>query len=652
MDKLAFRQVHLDFHTSELIPRIGKRFDKKQFQNALKKGHVNSITIFSKCHHGWAYHPTAANEMHPHLDFDLMGEMLEACYEIGVQAPVYLSAGLDEKIARKHPDWLMRSKDESIGWGGNFMNPGYHTFCFNSPYLAILDAQVREVMEKYNPIEIFLDIVSPRICYCQNCIATIRERGLDPRDDQVMLDFAEEVYKKYYETMNSAVHDINPETRVFHNGGHIARGRRDLAFANTHLELESLPTGGWGYDHFPLSARYVQNLGMEFMGMTGKFHSSWGEFGGFKHPNALRYEAALSIANGAKCSIGDQMHPEGFLDDATYELIGAAYSEVEAKEQWCGDVTAVADVGVISTGGAGMSSAKTDAGVSRIMLEGKYLFDVLDLDCDFDKYKVLILADGVTIDGELKTKIDSFIAKGGKLLATGISGLNSDKTSFVYDFGAKYEGENPFRPSYIRPEFDLKVLGQSAYVLYGKGQRISLCGGKQLAASQDPYFNREVFSFSSHQHTPSNLEDSGAGIVQGKDGIYIAWDVFEDYATKGGLICKLLVLHALDLLLEGKKSLTTNLPAQGITTMMKQSGDSRYVAHFLYASPVKRGDGVEVIEDILPIADVEACVQIPEKVKRVYLAPQMEEIVWTEKDGIAGFTIPMLECHQMVVIDY
>ncbi len=63
---------------------------------------------------------------------------------------------------------------------------------------------------------------------------------------------------------------------------------------------------------------------MEFLGMTGKFHTTWGEFGGYKHPNALRYEAGLSIANGAKCSIGDQLHPEGLMDKATYELIGAA----------------------------------------------------------------------------------------------------------------------------------------------------------------------------------------------------------------------------------------------------------------------------------------------------------------------------------------
>lgn len=64
---MNFRQVHLDFHTSEKIPGIGSRFSKAQFQEALKTGHVNSITVFSKCHHGWAYHPSKANEIHPGL---------------------------------------------------------------------------------------------------------------------------------------------------------------------------------------------------------------------------------------------------------------------------------------------------------------------------------------------------------------------------------------------------------------------------------------------------------------------------------------------------------------------------------------------------------------------------------------------------------
>ena len=45
-DPMPTRQVHLDFHTSEHIPDIGKEFDKKQFQEALKLGNINQINIF------------------------------------------------------------------------------------------------------------------------------------------------------------------------------------------------------------------------------------------------------------------------------------------------------------------------------------------------------------------------------------------------------------------------------------------------------------------------------------------------------------------------------------------------------------------------------------------------------------------------------
>ena len=80
--KVAHRQVHLDFHTSELIPGIGEQFNKKQFQEALKLGNVNQINIFSKGCHSWSYYPTKVGKMHPNLEFDLMGAQIEACHEI------------------------------------------------------------------------------------------------------------------------------------------------------------------------------------------------------------------------------------------------------------------------------------------------------------------------------------------------------------------------------------------------------------------------------------------------------------------------------------------------------------------------------------------------------------------------------------------
>ena len=257
---MNFRQVHLDFHTSEKIAGIGSKFDKKQFQEALKVGHVNSITIFSKCHHGWAYHPSEKNEIHPGLNFDLLKAQIEAAHEIGVKTPVYLSAGLDEKYAVRHPEYLVRTQEGQTTWVKDFMTPGYHKFCMNTPYLDYLLAQIKEVCENYDADGIFLDIVGVQPCYCNNCIKTLEAEGKSRKNPADVLDLAERVYANYTKRVRETIDSVKPGLPVFHNGGHIRGGRRDIAKMNTHLELESLPTGGWGYDHFPLSARYVQNL--------------------------------------------------------------------------------------------------------------------------------------------------------------------------------------------------------------------------------------------------------------------------------------------------------------------------------------------------------------------------------------------------------
>lgn len=656
---MRFRQVHLDFHTSEAIERIGARFSKKQFQDMLQLGHVDSITVFSKCHHGWAYHPTKANEMHPHLAFDLLGAMIEAAHEINVKTPVYLSAGLDERLARRHPNWLIRNQNESTDWTSDFMTPGYHQFCMNTPYLDVLLAQIEEVVTNYDADGIFLDIVGVRNCYCQYCIDTLREEGIDPRDQEAVYQLGERVYANYTARVRETIDKIKPGMKVFHNGSHIRRGRRDLAMRNTHLELESLPTGGWGYDHFPLSARYAQTLGVDFLGMTGKFHTSWGEFGGYKHPNALRYEVALAMANGARCSIGDQLHPEGMMDQATYSLIGNAYEEAEAKEKWCINTTNIADVALLSLEAVNNLNAsldisektfESDTGAVRMLLEGKILFDVIDTEEDFKKYKVLILPDGVRVTPFLKKKLDDFFLHGGKVLASGESGLNEEGTAFAINLGAKWIMPSPFKPDYFRPHFQLENLGDAAFVFYSQGQKIDLDGGTELGHREETYFNRDLFTFCSHQHTPSSLKNGGPGMVESLNGIYFAWDVFEEYATKGSLILKESVLYALNRLLPDK-TLKTNLPAQGIVTLQEQKSEARFINHLLYASPVKRGEGIEVIEDILPIYDVNVSIQIPFKAKNVYLAPQMNEISFVQDMDELIYTVPKLECHQMVVID-
>ena len=173
--------------------------------------------------------------------------------------------------------------------------------------------------------------------------------GLNPENKEDCEIFSQRVLAKYYRRITQAAKQHDDKMPIFHNSGHLQYGKTDILKYFSHLELESLPTGRVGYDHYPLSAAYARKLNLDFLGMTGKFHTSWGEFGGLKHPNALRYECAAMIANGSKCSIGDQLHPNGRLDDSTYQIIGHAYKEVAEKEPWCENSVSAANVAILSS---------------------------------------------------------------------------------------------------------------------------------------------------------------------------------------------------------------------------------------------------------------------------------------------------------------
>ncbi len=650
---MNFRQVHLDFHTSEKIMGIGEKFNKKQFQEALKIGHVNSITLFAKCHHGYTYYPSRVSEQHPGLKFDLLGAQIEAAHEIGVKTPVYISAGFDEKTVREHPEWRVENKEHQFD---NFSTPGYHWLCFHSPYLEYLLAQVKEVAENYDADGIFLDIVGVRDCCCNHCIRSMMEKGLDPNNDADIRQHGEEVYASYLKRVRETIDSVKPGLSLFHNSGHIRQGRRDITFSNSHLELESLPTGGWGYDHFPVSARYAQNLGMEYLGMTGKFHTTWGEFGGYKHPNALRYEVALSAAMGAKSSVGDQLSPNACMDMHTYSMIGAAYQELEEKEPWLDHVTPICDVAVLTAesskndfgeGDESNDLQKADIGVGRILLEGKYLFSMIDKEVDFQQYKVIILPDCIRMKEETCEKLQAFVRNGGKILATGDSAIEDGK--LLFDFGAEYQGKSEYKPSYARPLTDNPY--ETDFIMYTDCNQVEVTDGTELVQMIKPYFNRTAEHFCSHLHTPSSGQYGGAGVVEGKDGIYIAWKIFEDYAAVGELVDKKIVCEALDRLLGKEKTLETNLGSIGIVNLLEQKEESRYVAHLLYATPTKRGESIDAIEEIYPVYQISLSIQVLEKIKRVYLAPQMTELPFAEKDGKVAVTVEKLDCHQMVVFE-
>lgn len=659
---LPYRQVHLDFHTSECMEGIGSRFSRENFKAALQVGHINSITLFSKCHHGWSYHPTKVNLPHPHLCCDLLDEELAVCEELGVRTEIYVSAGLSEQYAIRHPEHLRRDKS---GYGGNFDTEAhYHRLCFGTAYLDQLTAEIEEVLTRYKGRfdGLFLDIIGMVPCWCPDCIRGMRERGLDPDNDADAWQYARVVYDRYTDRVAETVERIIPGLPIIHNdGGAIFQGR-DIAFKNQgHFELESLPTGGWGYDHFPRAAAYARTLGRDFLGMTGKFHTTWGEFGGFKHPNALRYEAALANACGARCSVGDQLHPDGKFDLATYRLIGSAYAEVEAREAWLTGSRLTADIGLLSAENfrnvcpnALPDGIKQDLGANRVMLEGHYLYDILDPEADFSKYRLLILPDTLEIPaGDLRDRLNGYLAGGGKLLLTGKSGTYEDK--FVFDFGVNFCGEGQYRPAYLRPCFDLPPNGQTNYVTYSRNYDVTLresFDGEVCDLKVDACFNRAPRRFCSHQHTPYDRDKTSPAVVVTAQIGYVGWDIFTEYADKGSAHVKYAVLDIIDRLLGDAKTLVTDLPSCGVTSVAVKETETgtRLIHQLVYAIPKVRGGGIEIIEDLPLTPDVTCSLATPSAPKRVCLVPAMTELPFVYENGRVTYTVPSFSCSATVVV--
>ena len=651
MGQIRKRQVHLDFHTNPTLP-VGNDFSKEQFQAALKDGHVNSITVFAKCHHGMHYHPTKVGKMHPTLTFDLLGAQLEACKEIDVKAPVYISAGLDEYTAELHPEWRHHGSPVKEDVERDFREGAhFHCLCFNTDYLDLLCAEIEEVMELYDPCGIFLDIVGPRVCYCDSCRAGMKAEGLDIENPADREYYAEKVYLKYAAATNAAVRKHSSTATIFHNMGHVPKGNYDIINTNTHLELESLPTGGWGYDHFPLSAAYVRTVkGKEFLGMTGKFHNTWGEFGGFKHPNALIYETALSVANGGGCSIGDQMHPLSALNPATYHLIGKAYGLIEQKEPWLNDAVNLTDVAVLSAEavtGSRSKGEKSDVGANRMLLECKTLYDFIDAEADFSSYKLIVLPDTGELTDEVIRKLQAYTEKGGKVIAAGGAAVKNGE--FILDFGARFEGKSEFSPTYFLPCFDT-VDGTTEYLMKGENYRFTPLKGKVIGEGQNPYFNRTREHFCSHQHAPNNPEEIFPAVVVNNGCAYIGWNIFTGYATEGHLSYKEIFRHVLDTLLGDDRLVKVDLPDRGVVTLTEQKQENRNILHLLFAHTCLRGARTEVIEDAVPLYNVACTVKCETAPKAVTLEPEGQALPFTYADGKVSFTVPKVLLHQMVCI--
>jgi hypothetical protein len=652
------RQVHLDFHTSEQIADVGRDFAPAQFQAALELGRVQAINVFAKCHHGWSYYPTAVGHPHPHLQKDLLGGMIEAAHAIGVQAPIYFTVGWSANDAATHPEWIgIRRDGTKMAINYDFNAPpdaprrgtSWITLCPTGGYLDLILRQTAELCERYPVDGFWYDICacSPP-CYCERCKAEMRANGDDPADEAAAARQFERAWTRLMRETAAIIQRRNPAAAIFYNGTTgVDAPDWKRAFC-TRLELEDLPTTWGGYDKFPLRARYFAASGKGLIAMSGKFHTSWGEFGGFKPAAAMKAEASAMVAYGARCCFGDQLHPHGRMDPETYRLVGEAYAWVERIAEYGLDGIPCANLGLWCS-----RQGPHDEGVVSMLLESQLDFEVAHGDTDLSRFDAIILTGAVRLDEPRAARLRAFVAAGGGLLVLEQSGLDETGGRFVLPVGAHDPKPARYDCDYLVVADALaRDMVRSPVLCYTPATRVTPDPDAEiLARVREPFFSRTYGHYCSHLNTPPRGEDAEhpAALRRGRV-VYLAHALGKLYHEHGAEQHRQYFRNALALVYGGPM-LGVEMPSGGRVSLVHQPQRRRYVAHLLHAPPVKRGRCL-VIEDMPPLRDVPVSLRVPQPVLSARL-PLDDKPLAPRRDGDRlRLIVPEVRGHQIVEFAY
>lgn len=550
----ALRQVHLDFHTSPFIPDVGAEFDARAFAATFKRAHVNSVTLFAKCHHGMCYYPTKTGKTHPALgDRDLLGEMITALHAEGIRCPLYTPVAWEENVADEHPEWRQMRADGTFarcdnpdpslprhpgGWRFNdWVNPDFQDY---------LEAHVRELFARYGKLDgIFFDILfyDQLAHHSEACRAYRARYGFVADDIETFKRFESHAQARFAARFTQLVRSLSPKTTIFYNTPFDVfvdgtGGRQRLPYC-THIEIESLPSGFWGYLHFPRLARGAGRWGKPWIGMTGRFQKMWGDFGGIKPQAALEYECFRAQALGGGNSVGDQLPPRGRLDAAAYDLIGAVYAQCEAAEPFYAGSAVLPEIGIISANHPAKNTTETgksDEGIIQMCEETHYEVSLLDERSDLSGYRALILPDDVVISPVLHKKLKAYHAAGGKLVISHRAGRDVSGRWALDFLPLRFDGVVEKFPTYWRARKSFwPELSASDRVVYSQGLNVRPGRGVKILVDRVlPYFKRTDLTFSSHFQTPPQAEaDRFPAVISGPGFVYFADPIFREYRQTG-----------------------------------------------------------------------------------------------------------------------
>ncbi len=670
-----FRKVYWEFNNLPEAPGIAVNFDRETAGAVLRRAHIQAVHLTSRDMYGYCYYETQSGAKHPHLQRNLLKEVIEVCHENDVKVISTFQLVFDDRAAKAHPDW------RAVGaTGEHYTTWGVDPMCINTPYPEeYVLPQLRELVELYDIDGVFLDPIANRVeqlwCYCPRCRARFKEESGEeiPREKGSArglrcTEWRRKLFNDFRSICSETIHQTKSHLLVTVNntfcGTHHPAGPPDYVDFLTK-EVKTFTGHHMDQSYF---GRYLATVGKPFHLLCNRLLHGWLDWD-MKPVTMLKYECAAMIAAGATCCVGDKLYPDGTLEEEFYNNLGEVFEFIKEREEFCLKATPVPYIAILHSAPTmhhqGYELAPTLA-AHRMLQESSLHFSIINEDtllCSLDDYQTLILPEQSNLGDKVVRTIRTFVENGGGLIASGSTSLFTEAGKRRRDFGladvfgVEHRGEYPHPYAYFRltdESIGDDIRGLPMHI-DGEFLCVESTSAKAPANLADRAYLKEIPGrFNLGSFAPVGADTGYPAVTFNRFGrgsvAYISGSVFRSYWKKNRPQTKYLVRNLVRLVTTDE---LLEVDADACVEVSLFQQDSRLVLHLLFGQIEKIFDGPRwaAIESIPPVYDVAVKLRVAGNPKRVVQIPEGRDLPWEMRGERLSFSVPEFRIHTCVVVD-
>lgn len=585
----------------------------------------------------------------------------------------------------------------------------HQNICPNSPGGELLVKQVEEVVENYDIDGFWLDMpcyfpgldiwgaghVIP--CYCDYCKRKFREEfGLEiptsPDGDPLLwgkyVRWKREQIYQFHKRVFDAARSAKPDIIIGLNGGRPSwrrgfsietEGQADYRVSDVYYNKGDIGLF-MSIKHLKSTAKENFAIAMYYRQKSVPRHFTF--YNSYKPKEHWMLEALSAVTEGCGAMCSDYLHLDGTIYDKVIKDVSEVLGEVRTREEWLKEAEPVKFAALyysqdsqdfygekehldhyIPTGGMVKRNlySTSFAGAFKTMLEEHIPFEITHhrrLD-RLSEYRVLVLPNVACLSKEEVDAIIDYVRNGGGLVATYDTSLYDENGCQLDNFrlsdvlGVDYAllfGRTGFWQDYIRitEEHPVTKGVERGYPLQHVGSHIKVRpreGARVLGKVTVPYRRDDMNRFLTLPHQPYFDTDFPAIVTNEFEKgrvVYFPGRIDATYFEEGLPELKPLITNAVLWAAREEPVVTVKAPQNVVINIFKQEGRKRTIVHLLNVQP---------FEQIIPVRNITVKIHADGKVKRVYLAPEGEELRYKIEEGCIKTTVPEVKIHNMVVVE-